>query len=246
MLEIRTPDGNHSVPAGEQCSFGRGLDIVDLVLTDDPRVHRHVGTAVVDDAGWTLHNDGRWLHLRVTALDRRASDVLEPGAALRVPWNRARVDIVVGTDTIGFEAYHHGLARPAARPLAVETGDARTAIPVEISRNSGAFRALLALCEPRLAEARTEARAETLPTNQAIALRLNRSGVEERRVTAKTVERRLDYCRRRLGLKAGPDEGGQLGVDYRAARHQLVDAAVMAGLVAAADLELLAGTSRRP
>lgn len=237
MLEIRTPDGDVTVPAGEQCSFGRGLDIVDLVLTDDPRVHRHAGTAVVDESGWTLHNDGRWLHLRVTALDRRAFDVLEPGATLRVPWNRARVDIVVGSDTIGFEAFHSGLVRPASRPLAVETGDVRTAIPVEIARNSGAFRALLALCEPRLAESGNP----TLPTNQEIALRLNRSGAEDRRVTAKTIERRLDYCRRRLGLKARAADGGQLGVDYRAARQQLVDAAIMAGLVAASDLELLAG-----
>ncbi len=242
MLEIRTPDGHVTVPAGEQCSFGRGLDIVDLVLTDDRRVHRHAGTAVVDEDSWTLHNDGRWLRLRVTALDRRAFDVLEPGSVLRVPWDRARVDIVVGTDTIGFEAHHHGLALPAPRPLAVDPGDARTAIPRAIARDSGAFRALLALCEPRL----TESGSDDLPTNQEIALRLNRSGVEERRVTAKTVERRLDYCRRRLELKGRAEQGSNLGVDHRALRRQLIEAALMAGLVGVADLELLRPAEDEP
>lgn len=236
VLEIRTGDGELIVDVGEACSFGRGLDVVDLVLTDDPRVHRHAGTVVAEDDGWTLHNDGRWLHLRVSSLAGRGHHVLEPGASVRVPWPDARVDIVVGAATVGFEVHHLGAPLHRHRPLAVDPGDSATISPARIGRGSGAFRALLALCAPRLSDSASE----DLPTNAEIAWRLNRCGIEPGHVTAKAVERRLDYCRRRLGLD---DEvvDSRIGLDHRALRRQLVDAAIMTGVVRAEDVSMLGG-----
>lgn len=237
MLEIRTSEERLTVEAGEQCSFGRGLDIVDLVLSDDPRIHRLSGTVQADEDGWTLYNDGRWLHLRVSALDRHGHDVLEPGTSLRVPWPRSRVDIVLGSETIGFEVHHLGAQRPTPRRVDLDSGEGRTVVPVRINRRSGAFRALVALCEPQLLDSASDA----LPTNLEIARRLNRSGREERNVTAKTVERRLDYCRERLELKSRADHGSRVGLDFRASRRQLISSAIMVGLVQVSDLAELDG-----
>ena len=82
-------------------------------------------------------------------------------------------------------------------------------------------------------------RSVDVPTDLAIALRLNRSGAEARRLTGKTVERRLDHCRSRFGLKHVSEDGSSAGLERRDARRVLLDAAIASGTVTLIDLRLL-------
>jgi serine/threonine-protein kinase len=190
----------------------------------------------VRSSGWELHNTGRWLTLRVVGLDRSGLDTVPPGRSLVVPWAVSRIEIVVGSRCHGFGArWSASGAVPAAGPIDVG-GDEVTTAPVRLDRDSGCFRALVALCEPKL----RDPSADAVATDAQIAWRLNRLDVEQRRLSPKTVERRLDYCRTRFGLKT--DEwGAPIAPDRRDPRRRLADAALLSGLVSELDLVVLDG-----
>ena len=67
-----------------------------------------------------------------------------------------------------------------------------------LDRSAGYFRALVALCEPRLRDPGSDAVASA----GEIARRLTASGQEQGRVSQKAVERRLANVRQRLGIGA--------------------------------------------
>ena len=259
MLTIESSAGALVVPSGGSIGFGRaevdrapGDRPVELELAADPRLHRRCGTVTVDDAGWDLANEGRWLRLLVVGLDRTGLVHLAPGDRLRVPWHRTRVEVHVGGRTYGFEACHARLgldsdssdtstvARSSSDPLSAGPVPGATVAPVRVDRSAGYFRALVALCEPRLLDPSTGSPA----TDLEIARRLNQSGAEASRISGKTVERRLDLCRTRFGLKAaGP--GGAAGLERRDGRRALVEAALLTATVTPADLRLLEPGVRR-
>ena len=240
MLEITLDRAVHRLHPGDVRTFGRGGAGVDYVIGDDDRLHRRAGTITVSESGWDLRNDGRWLLLRIVSAERFGLDVLEPGNSLHVPWKRARVEVVVGASTVGFSAEFRGQnpendPRP---PSFVGDGDPGTVTPTSIERTSGAFRALVALCEPRLRQPGTL----EVATDLEIARRLNAQGDEQRRITGKTVERRLDYCRGRLDLKLRGPGGSSIGSEQRNARRHLAEVALMTGTVTVDDLEVLDAT----
>ena len=238
------------VAAGERIAFGRGGVGVDVVLADDDRLHRCCGIVTVDETGWDLQNTGRWLRLRIVSLDRFGVDSLLPGQHLRVPWTDSRVQVHVGDRCHEFRALHLGaaLAMPPAPAGGTEASHRRTAddderddgddvtvVPVRVDRASGYFRALVALCEPQLLDPSTTA----VATDLQIARRLNSSGLESTRLTGKTVERRLDNCRVRFGLKVVDDLGMSAGLERRDARRVLVDLALLTATVTVRDLVVL-------
>lgn len=236
MLELVGDGWERVVDSGEQLRFGRGGGGVELVLADDPRLHRHCGTIEVDDAGWVLRNAGRWLRLRVIGLDRFGVDSMLPGQHLRVPWAEARVQVFAG------ERCHEFTARHTATPAdghdttaAVDLAEESTEVPIRVDRDTGYFRALVALCEPQLLDPSTV----TIASDLEIARRLNRSGTERSRLTGKSVERRLDNCRTRFGLKVVDDTGASVGLERRDSRRLLVEVALLTATVTPGDLRVL-------
>lgn len=242
MLELDGGRWWQRVPADSTVSFGRVGEDVDVEVADDPRIHRRCGTIHVTPSGWELSNVGRWLRLRVVGLDRPGFDQLRPGERLWVPWRVARVELHVGDAVHAFEAHHVGMPIASADQVSAFVGDAdradvpdATVTPVRVDRSSGYFRALVALCESQLRDPASG----IVATDLEIARRLNRSGRESRRLSGKTVERRLDTARGRFGLKATNDGVGGAGLERRDARRALVDVALLTATVTVADLALL-------
>ena len=227
---------------GEQLSFGRraaGTDSSDgssashLGLSDCTALHACAGRLSVDETGCTLSNTGRWLRLRLVHLDGTERSDLDPGRSLRVPWVRSRIEVAAGTETVGFELENpHPVHHPAGDGVAA--GDTEHGLGLD--RSAGYFRALVALCEPRLRDPGTDAVAAA----GEIARRLTASGREDGRVSAKAVERRLANLRHRLGIGgAHPDGGSAEGLEVRDAARRLVELVLRTGTVTRDDLALL-------
>jgi len=243
VLELLGDGWTRRIEAGERVAFGRtGSDEVGIGLGDDARLHRRCGSIVVDDHGWELVNDGRWLRIRVVSLDRFGVDSVGPAQRIRVPWPRTRVQVHVGDRSHDFVA-EFAAGDPGASvpqpPGGEVVADDATAIPVRVDRSSGYFRALVALCEPQLRDPSTS----TVATDHEIARRLNRSGRERSTVSGKTVERRLDACRIRFGLKVTDEYGLSAGLERRDARRVLVDVALLTATVTRDDLAVLVPTA---
>lgn len=239
MLELTGDGWERSVEAGGRLSFGRGGEGIDLAIGDDARLHRHCGTIVVDDTGWEVQNAGRWLRVRIVSTDRFGVDSVGPGERIRVPWDSVRVQVHAGGRCHEFVAR---LRRVGANGDVVRLppGDeAVTMAPVAVNRSTGYFRALVALCEPQLRDPSSGDAA----TDLEIALRLNRTGLERGRVNGKAVERRLEHCRTRFGLKVRGVNGHASGLEPRDSRRRLVELALLTGTVTAEDLTLLDGVA---
>jgi hypothetical protein len=237
VLDIKGDSWTRRLRPGDELRFGRRASGVDLGLADDPGLHRHCGTIRVNEQTWELHNTGRWLHILVVSLDRRGTDSLGPGHAMLVPWRVSRVLIDVGSTSHEFVATWRD-AHSADPPVRHALGDEDVTVsPVRIDRSSGYFRALVALCEPQLRNPSSD----EVATDAQIAWRLNRLDVETRRLSAKTVERRLDHCRTRFGLKETDEVGVSTGLESRDSRRRLVERALLSGAVGPTDLIVLAG-----
>lgn len=233
--------------AGEAATFGRRLDpddrpdeAVHLGLTDNPRMHAHAGTVAADEAGWVLTNNGRWLHLRVTEHGGPNRLDLEPGRVVRIPYPRCRIEIATGDELLGFDVECPalvGLGREARPVIAGSTVGG-----LGLDRDAGYFRALVALCEPRLRDPQTA----DVATIAQIVRTLNRTGLESEPVTAKAVERRLAHVRRKLAV-GGVDPHGvsAAGLEARDASRQLGDLVLRTGTVGPADLDLIRPADRQ-
>jgi hypothetical protein len=237
-LVLDHPTGRLGLRPGDALTFGRAAqdDPGHLGLGANPRLHQHAGRIDVDGAGWVLTNAGRWLHLRVVEQGGPNHLDLAPGRAVRVPYARCRVEVTTGDETVGFDA--------TCPVLATTPGPAADAAPLSgstvgglgLDREAGYFRALVALCSPRLRDPQSD---EVAPVGEIVRL-LNASGTEPERVTAKAVERRLAHVRRKLGVGAADPFGGSAaGLEVRDAARVLADLVLRTGAVVAADLALL-------
>lgn len=230
-VRVAGPENVLELAVGEWITFGRDED-QDLVISDDPRVHRRVGSIGNTGSNWTVDNEGRWLVVELRRLDGSGHDTVEPGGTATVSWARTRLSVTLPDGLVA-----------SVEVCRLEDSDDRNAVSslphpvfgdtvgVDLEPSTGYFRALLALAEPRLMDPIDG----QLPTNAQVALRLNKSGLEFRRVTAKTVERRLDYCRTRLGLKNENSAYSQ----EASTRRVLVDVAIAAGVVSRSQLKVL-------
>lgn len=231
---VTSTGGQRQLDPGAVLRFGRGqsADGVDLTLCDDRRLHRHAGTIRVGDDGWSLTNTGTRLRLLVRDREGVGRDVLGPGDHRTVPWRSSVVEVVLGTDRLEVRVDctlpHGGDDRAEVR------GEA-TVEPFSLDRGTAYFRTLVALCEPQLLDPQSE----LVPTDAEIVVRLNRSGQEEKHITARAVERRVRYLRDALGLLDHDESGRSVGLERRNGRTELVVVALVTGVVTTGDLSLL-------
>ena len=236
MAVVLTSTGwSRRAEAGEVVRFGRAgpEEGVDLTLSQDRRLHRHAGSIAVGDDGWQLANTGSRLHLLVADLDGAGQDDLPPGAVRPIPWTRTLVAIALGAERVELTVEQVITGSPAADAVVARTGDP-TIEPFALDRSTAYFRTLVALCEPRLTDPRAP-----IPSDAQLAVRLNRSGCEQRHLTSRSIERRLNYLRQTLSLRDTDANGSSLGLERRDGRVQLVELALTTGLVTARDLGLL-------
>lgn len=244
LLTIDHPGGSRTLRPGDALSFGRAAgpevpagDEPHLGLSDNPRLHQRAGLVEVDDAGWLLTNTGRWLHVRVVEVGGPNRLDLQPGRSVRVPYARCRVEVTTGDETVGFTADCPFVDR---RTAVGEPALAGSTVPgLGLDRDAGYFRAVVALCAPRLRDPQSD---EVASVGEIVHM-LNRSPAEPERVTAKAIERRLAHVRRKLGIGAAADPygGSAAGLEVRDAARVLADLVLRTGAVTAADLALLDG-----
>jgi hypothetical protein len=240
VLTIVHGGEHHVLTVGEQLTFGRAEDAAGpahLGLSDNSRLHAQAGRVEVDDRGWLLANTGRWLHLTVMEPGTANRFDLAPGRVARVPYASCRVAVTTGDETVGFDASCPWLAGPSSG--AVPDGPAMSGGTVDalgLDRKAGYYRALVALCLPRLQDPQSR----EVSSEAEIVRLLNRVPAEEGKVTIKAVERRLANVRRKVGLAAHDPYGGSAaGLEIRDAARQLADLALRTGAVTPADLVVL-------
>ena len=257
ILTIVHPGGRRTLRPGDAFAFGRSPatpppspsapgevaggaedDEPHLGLSSNPRLHQRAGLVEVDAAGWVLTNTGRWLHLRVVEQGGPNRLDLQPGRAARIPYPRCRVEVTTGDESVGFDADCPFLDRttdPGQPALAGSTVQG-----LGLDRDAGYFRAVVALCAPRLRDPQSD---EIASVGQ-IVRDLNASPVEPERVTAKAVERRLAHVRRKLGIGAADAFGGSAaGLEVRDAARVLADLVLRTGAVTPDDLARLEGVT---
>jgi hypothetical protein len=241
ILTIDTAGAQMALAAGDSLTFGRSdpapTDVPHLGLSANPRLHHQAGRVDVDEAGWVLTNVGRWLHLRVVEHGGPNRIDLQPGRVVRVPYPRCGVEVATGDETVGFTATCPVVpalppdAGAGAAPLAGGTVGG-----LGLDRNAGYFRAVVALCLPRLLDPQSD---EVASVGEVVRL-LNRSGAEAERVTPKGVERRLAHVRSKLAIGAADPYGGSAaGLEVRDAARLLADVVLRTGTVTRDDLALL-------
>lgn len=245
-LTLTHPAGRVHLEPGRAVTFGRtrddqggpglvgGPDDAHLGLSTSTRVHAVAGRIEVRNDGWLLANQGRWLHLRVARLDGPAHAEVAPGRTLRVPWPGVRVELATSDEEVAFEVHCPALATLQPDEV-IEPPAGDTVRALDLDREAGYFRALVALCAPRLRDpSSTE-----VATVAQVARTLGGLPSEPDRVSVKAVERRLAHLRSRVAIGGDPDEVSAAGLEVRDASRRLVDLALRTGTVTTADLQLL-------
>lgn len=205
--------------------FGIGRES-DLVIDENPYLHRTFLTLNAAHDLWWLHNVGQLLSATVSDSSGSVQAWLAPGARLPIVFQTMHVLFSAGSTTYDFTI--HAEADVYTTSLTAEASDAGTTImPVSLTPSQRLL--ILALAEPLLVQP-TAGRA-TVPSSAEAAARLGWSMT--------TFNRKLDNVCEKLdkigvhGLRGGR---GRLATNRRA---RLVEYAVATRLVSVDDLPLL-------
>jgi len=208
-------------------SFGRAAD---LVLEDDPYLHRTVGEFVAADGHWWLRNTGN--RTTLTVRDRAGSHlvVVGPGGTAALLPGEQSV-----TFSSGPHRYEIDVVLEWPEPFVHEPCELvdplaeRTLEWGKVPLNDDQRLLLVALCEPLL---RDPAGVDVvLPTNRAAAATLG--------WTLTKLNRKLDHLCLKFARAGVGGLHGDVAVLAADRRRRLVDHAVEVGLVTAEDVSLL-------
>lgn len=213
----------YSVEAPNEFSIGRESD---LVIDDNPYLHRHFLKLYQDFGMWWLGNVGNLLSATVTDATGRVQAWLAPGARIPVVFERMHVLFTAGSTTYDFTIHSDEDYFNTSSAIAA-TGGATTIEPVPLTRSQRLL--IVALAEHVLG--RSVPGRGALPTSAEAAARLGWAMT--------TFNRKLDNVCEKLdkigvaGLRGGR---GNLATQRRA---RLVEYAVASRLVSAEDLSML-------
>ncbi|MFV0317432.1 MAG: hypothetical protein ACK5O2_10810 [Microthrixaceae bacterium] len=217
----------HVVELGDRLSFGRGGD---LVIDENPYMHRVVGLFSCRDGHWILSNEGS--HIVLNVLDRTgpSSAVLAPGRSLGLTMAEFAVGFVAGRTRYEIDAALEGVADPAEQGAEVEGQKTLDWGVVELNAEQRLL--LVDLASDRLADPHTEVD----PPSRAVCARRLRWSLSK-------YNRKLDHLCLKLDRAGVQGLCGTEGAQATDRRRRLVDHAIGVGLVTTADLELLAPPS---
>ncbi|MRG58742.1 hypothetical protein GE115_02470 [Agromyces sp. CFH 90414] len=205
--------------------FGIGRE-GDLVIDDNPYLHRTFLTLSAEHGLWWLHNVGQLLSATVADTAGGVQAWLAPGARLPIVFQTMHVMFSAGSTTYDFSI--HAETDYYASSLSHSASDAGTTI-MPVTLTTGQRLLVLALAEPILLQ--HSAGRATVPTSADAAARLGWSMT--------TFNRKLDnVCEKldRIGVQGLRGGRGKLATNRRA---RLVEYAVATRLVSAEDLPML-------
>lgn len=208
---------------GDALTFGRAAD---LVLDDNPYLHRVVGSVEHRAGTWWLQNRGRAVAVTVHDLVGASSATVGPGSELALVWGRFRLSFRAGPVPYELDGLleDHDRLEDVLGPAA--TGSTATLEWGRVELNDDQRALLLVLCEHRLRHPWD--RAAPPLTNRAAAVRLGWSLAK--------YNRKLDHLCEKLARSGVPGVHGDLGMLAADRRTVLVDHAVSVGLVRLEDL----------
>ena len=216
---VEYPGFRRQLSPADDLTFGRSAD---LVIDENPFMHRVVGRIVHRQGAWWVQNHSSKAHL--TVLDPSANTIQEFGPSAQVPilGTTFTVRFTFGPTTYEVTGYRNG------EPFTV-VGDQ----PVEATRTVD-FGAIPLSPEQHLAVValyRSRLELGRLAESKVIAAQLG--------WTAKKFNRKVDAICDNLSHAGVPGVKGGVGTSALARREALVNHAVAAGLVGPGDLGLL-------
>jgi hypothetical protein len=220
-----------SLDPGDQLTFGRSGD---LVIDDNPYLHRTVGRFVWRQPLWWLENQGRSIVVTVRQSGGPSAASVGPGSSLALVHGEFTCSFSAGptryelSGALGQHEWETDLLGPDG------VGGTRTLDWARVDLNAEQRQLLVALCEERLL--RPSEHDLPLPGNRQLAARLGW------RLTK--FNRKLDHLCEKLQRAGVTDVHGGLGASAVDRRRRLVDHAVSSGMVTAADLHLLGEPGR--
>ena len=220
-VEAATADGPvmHVLCPGEELEAGRDAD---LVLADDPRLHRRAARFTHSDGHWWLVNIGRRLVLELADVDTQSATRLTPGSQVALTGVRSTVRLVLGERDLVMQVTQSATQVIALTP-GTDTEDLRS-LPLTDDQRL----LLLALCEPQL---RTPGGIGRLPTNEQARARLAWPQAK--------FNRKLDNVCDRFAAAGVPGVAAATGAKNTQRRQRLVEAVLAQGMITARDLTLL-------
>lgn len=213
----------YSVTAPNEFSIGRESD---LVIDDNPYLHRHFLRLFHDFDMWWLGNVGSLLSATVTDATGRVQAWLAPGARLPIVFERMHVLFTAGSTTYDFTIHAGRDFFNTSAPMAA-TGGATTIEPVTLTRSQRQL--IVALAEHVLAEPALGM--NSIPSSSAAAARLG--------WTMTAFNRKLDNVCEKLDKVGVAGLRGGRGAVASNRRARLVEYAVASRLVGPEDLALL-------
>ncbi|WP_430869253.1 hypothetical protein [Demequina aurantiaca] len=209
--------------AGDTVTMGRAAD---LVVDDNPYLHRQLLQVSAESGVWWVANIGQSIPVSVATDQGEFQALLGPGARLPLVFPRLRLMFTAGPTTYEVVIACRGSLLSPADPSDAVAGDA-TRVPLALTESQKLL--VVALAEPMLLNSGHGL--TSVPTSAVAAERLG--------WPVTTFNRKLDaVCEK---LDRGGVEGLRGGAGNLASlrKARLVEYAVLARLVSAADLELL-------
>ncbi|MET4160036.1 hypothetical protein [Agromyces sp. PvR057] len=211
-------------PIAEGGSLTIGRD-ADLVIDENPFLHRHLLKISESDGLWLLANVGSRLSVTVSDAAGRLQSWLAPGARLPLVFGRMSVVFTAGPTT--YELNVHTASPPFAETSSASPDGVTTVGQLTLTVSQKLL--ILSLAEPMLQ--RDGSGMGEIPTNAAAARRLGWSSTR--------FSRKLDnVCEKfeRIGVQGLRGDSRSYATNRRA---RLVEYAVSARLVTRVDLPLL-------
>lgn len=188
-LVVRFLEGERSVPAGEQTTFGRVADVV--LDEENPYMHRVVGRFVWWNGQWWVENLSNSLELQL--LDEAGSQVrLAPKEMVPLTHRRTAVRFSAGGLPYELEVALPGRAVPDPPPVRPAGGSLTTTTYGKVTPTREEWLLMRELARPFLLD--RNAGPDRLPTNEDVAATLGWSTTK--------LNRKLDYLCNRM-TKAG-------------------------------------------
>lgn len=217
----------HDVVPGTEFTFGRSAD---LVVDDNPYLHRIVGRFVWSNDMWWLVNAGTSIALRLADTASPSYMKVAPGTHVPLSFKSARLSFEAGASNyelnISIRAVRDAVGGEAVDDDIDETEATTTAASLPLNAEQRLL--LVALAAPSLREPGTEF---DLPTNREVAASLG--------WTITKFNRKLDGLCRKYSSAGVSGLRGSSDLLARDRRLRLVEHVVTSGVVTDADLALL-------
>ncbi len=205
-------------------TFGRAAD---LVVDDNPFLHRQLGQVDCRHGIWWLRNLGSRIPLTIKDMTSRSQASLAPGREMALTFPNAAVQFSAGRSNYEVELRLVGSSPPADIAQGSDD-DCATIGFAELPLTVDQRRLIVSLAEPSLLTGDPDV---DVPANKAAAARLG--------WTITRFNRKLDNVCERLTKAGVSGLRGQAGVMASDRRSRLVQHSIEAGIVTANDLTLL-------